>query len=185
MKKPYEFYYDPQNIYDKISSQETENRIKEYISIQKQNGKINTGTVNGVLQMEELTPRIEFSTKCYIDENEIDLEEIEKYEIETLYKFNNISLSCGTYLNCGYELQILEYNEENGIKNYQLLKNLRSILNSVYNDIKTADFQRLLKASAIQSSTYSDIINEAQEMYNGLYKIYIEELEKILKEKEG
>lgn len=185
MKKPYEFYYDPQNIYDKISSQETENRIKEYISIQKQNGKINTGTVNGVLQMEELTPRIEFSTKCYIDENEIDLEEIEKYEIETLYKFNNISLSCGTYLNCGYELQILEYNEENDIKNYQLLKNLRSILNSTYNDIKTADFQRLLKTSAIQSSTYSDIINEAQEMYNGLYKIYIEELEKILKEKEG
>ena len=65
-----------------------------------------------------LTSIIEFSTKCYVDENEIDLEEIEKYEIETLHKFNNISLSCGTYLNCGYELQILEYNEENDIKNY-------------------------------------------------------------------
>lgn len=177
IKKPYEFYYDPKQPMFIFVSQDTFERIKEF----------EKDKIEGLgLTDFEIQNNFEiYSTKCYIDGNEIDLQDDVNVKINTPTKFEEIKLDCGVVLNCGYEIQLLEYFDEFSLQNYQLLKNLQKILNSSWEDRNEDWFKAILSELGLSNSiAYDDIIFEVQVRYDIIYAKYLRELTQILREKE-
>lgn len=192
VKKPFELYYDPKKPADLLISEDSLNRINEFLDNK------------GKLHKEEVYITTDFkiySNKAYVDGEEIDLTDDIQVKINSLTSFKEIKMDAGVLLNCGYEIQILKYyNEDEIISNYKKVEALKKIINTTYKDTFEEFYLELLKTSDLDDflialdpnmflevaayKYYPETITEAHRSYEEEYQKYLEELIKILIERE-
>lgn len=193
IKKPFEMYYDPKQPTTMIIAEDSLNRINEFLRIKKE--LVYSETVSLMTSFKL------YSNKIYIDEEELDLTDDIQIKINSLTEFKTIKMDSGVLLNCGYEVQILKYyNEDEVIENYKQVENLQKILNTTYKDsyekfyidlLIETELSEYLKALAPNtdieysaSEFYAETIQKAHLEYEIEYAKYLDSLIKILIERE-
>ena len=129
-----------------------------------------------------------YSTKFFIDDNEFDLIDTDRYYIKPNENFDTIALDNGVVLNCGYETQTVEYFEEMEIDNYNIINNLKKLLNTHSLARDEDSFNDLLISTGLsqyKDEGYGTIIQKAQKLYDDNYSLYLEKLQIKLWEREN
>lgn len=195
IKKPYEFYYDPKHPTNIFCSQDTKNRIEQF---EKDQLEAVFGPFSGFKVQSYYHV---YTNKCIIDGEELDLSDRTNIQINSLTQFKEIRLEDGVVLNCGYEIQLLEYFNEYELEDYQLLKDLRQILNSTWKDTKEEYYLVLLNSTGLINTInnlkkedetiqiaarkyYYETIMKAHDLYDNAYLRYNNRLTQILREQE-
>jgi hypothetical protein len=95
---PFEFYYDSVNPGLTIVSEDTYNQLSEFV--------INAFEDNDLTLLKNI---VKYSNKLYINDNEIDITEKQEYSIKGPFVCDSLYIGSGIVLNCGYELQEIDY----------------------------------------------------------------------------
>ena len=167
-KKPFECYWDSFNGSIIYLSENSYEQIEDYM-------KENNCKVSGVEK---------YLNKAVIDDNEIDVTDSIYYIVKSLSDFEKIQLYCGVVLSCGYQLQYINYGEENNLKDNELIKNLYKLLNTTYQDSiqNSHEFYSLVEDCNIDKKLkYNEIISQVYIKLNEIYPEYIKQLEEVIK----